>query len=140
MFWQGWEGEALAAFSYQLLKSHNLSAPATILSDKRIRAFNGWGKCESGADGSKAAKNNPCGTSQKMPGSKDFNSAGVQNYLTRFDGIRAMALMLNQPNMLSIRAALVTEPFSLKGFADAVIASPWGTDKACLYSVYGLKQ
>jgi hypothetical protein len=138
MFWEGWEGEGLTAFAYEA-KKLGYTVPIQILSNERVKAFNGWGKCESGADGTKAAKNNPCGTSLKMPGSTTFNNAGVQNYLSRYDGIQAMARMLCQQNMIAIRRAILAQPFNLKNFATAVSTSPWGTGYECLKNVYGLK-
>jgi hypothetical protein len=139
MFWKGWEGEALAAFGYRMM-SMGIGTPTGLLGDGHVTAFTGWGKCESGADGTKGAANNPCGTTLKMPGSTAFNSAGVQNYAARWDGIRAMAAMLSQQNMAPIREALLEQPISLQHFADAVAKeSPWGTGYSCLQSVYGLK-
>lgn len=52
------------------------------------------------------AKNNPMNTTQKMPGSTNFNSVGVQNYPTAAEGIAALRMTITNGRYSGIVSAL----------------------------------
>lgn len=53
-----------------------------------------------------SAKNNPFATTEKMPGSTQFNSVGVQNYANAADGVAANVKTLTNGRYNSIISAL----------------------------------
>ena len=53
-----------------------------------------WEEMESGAEDFSPANFNPLNTTQRMPGSTNFNSAGVQNFPNYEEGIQANEIVL----------------------------------------------
>lgn len=92
-----------------------------------------WQRAEGGD-----ARHNAFNTTQTWPGSTRYNSAGVQNYKSREDGVKATWHTLNNGYYPELLAALrnVKDPYVV---ADAIGKSPWGTNgytvKAVLHSM-----
>jgi hypothetical protein len=83
-----------------------------------------------------AAKNNLFNTTQKMPNSTTFNSAGVQNYATPEEGIAATikTLKYDGHGYGKIRRALrdnATATVIVRAFGE----SDWGTDLTIVLAV-----
>jgi hypothetical protein len=97
-----------------------IGAPYNAQTDMFLRA---WAQAEGSA-----ARNNPFATTQEMPGSTNFNSVGVQNYLTWQSGVEATVKTINNPDygyekfLAAIRAGV-----SARTMAFELSKSRWGT-------------
>lgn len=120
-------------FARQFLRA--IGAPRT---DRNLWAVVSWMQAEGST-----AKFNPLATTQKMPGSTDFNSVGVQNYGSFQQGVEATAKTLNYGadrriyGYKPIRRRLRHGAWALYTL-NAVEASIWGTGglaKRCLPGV-----
>lgn len=84
------------------------------------------------AEGSKWKWRNPLDDELPMPGSKRVNTTspghGVMAYVRWADGLHAAAFSLSGRDYPAIRAALAGGNDAQRG-ANAVAASPWGTEK-----------
>ena len=69
---------------------------------------------------------NPLATTRSWPGATDYNSAGVRNYPSVDAGLAATWLTIDLHYYAAVRDAL-QEWASVAEFAEAVVASPWGT-------------
>jgi len=81
-----------------------------------------WQAAEGGT-----AMHNPFNCTKKMAGSTDYNSIGVQNYVSKEQGIEATVAMIKQANMADIYTAMKNnaDPY----YTGVMIGdSPWGTD------------
>ncbi len=106
-------------FARRLLR--RLDAPAT---HHNLVALVTWMQ----AEGSDAAFN-PLATTRRMPGSSDFNSAGVQNYASAHDGVEATAATLHEVGHGYRRIVVALRSSApAKATIDAVGDSEWGTD------------
>lgn len=105
-----------------------------------FRAFGVWELAESGigrCDGTSSAsgggaKWNPYNTTKTWPNTTDFNSVGVKNYQTYYDGVNATVATLNLSPYAAIREAITTEFVGVQAILEAIGASPWGTSLAGL--------
>jgi len=84
------------------------------------------------------AKNNPTNTTLKLPGSTNYNSVGVQNYVSPEQGIEATVRTLKQHCCLyyKIRRRLRDNSSAtkiVKGFGE----SEWGTNLTLVLAVLG---
>jgi hypothetical protein len=87
-----------------------------------VYALLAWMKAEGGS-----AHFNPMNTTQKASGSTPYNSAGVQNYTSWNQGIQATVATLTNGSYGPVLAALRGDK-GAQAIAQAVGASPWGTD------------
>lgn len=82
------------------------------------------------------AKGNPLNTTQTMPGSTDFNSVGVQNFINPGEGIDATVKTLKQSRFDDIVHA-----FTANRPAAEIISiwgdSEWGTGKTLPLAIRG---
>lgn len=95
---------------------------------ENIRAVVSWEYAESGVPPS-AAMWNPLNTTQKMPGSTNFNYNGgypVQNYTSYVQGVQANAKVIHNGYYPNVVAAL-NAGNDAQAVVDAVVVSPWGT-------------
>lgn len=109
---------------------------------RALLAAGGWPqtRCNTGAvvaweraEGSNPAWHNLLDTTLREPGSRPVNSVGVQAYLTVQQGLAATIATLRGPPYGPIRAALAASTDAqgaseAQAVADAVAASPWGTE------------
>lgn len=105
-----------------------LAQAGFVITPDNLRAVVSWEYAESGVPPN-AAKFNPLNTTQKMPGSWDFNYNGgypVQNYPDYRTGIVANAKVIHNGYYPNVVAAL-TAGNDAQAVVDAVVASPWGT-------------
>ena len=79
-----------------------IGAPSTTAN---INSLAAWMRHEFGS-WPPSAKNNPFATTQKMPGSTQFNSVGVQNYASAADGVSANAQTITNGRYSGIVNAL----------------------------------
>jgi hypothetical protein len=82
-----------------------------------------------------AARFNPLATTWQLRGSTDFNSVGVQNFLSMGQGLKATVLTLQQDRFANIVDALNNG--TARAILAAVADSEWGTGDlalACLPS------
>ena len=96
-----------------------------------------WRQAEHGLYEKKpAAKNNPFNTTQPMPGATLLknNSAGVKNYKTPQDGIKATCDTLKNGKYEDILNGFKNNS-GLNKLKDAVSSSPWGTSYDLLSQV-----
>lgn len=120
----------MAAFgSWQREILRRLGAPPTATN---LRYLNAWQRAEGGS-----ARYNPLNTTQRMPGSSRYNTAGVQGYRDYLSGIDATMQTLRGPkgNYAPILAALHSGRATPAQFVSAVGGSRWGTDVNLLRSV-----
>ena len=103
-----------------LALANDLGNPAP--SPELLRFLDSWIQAEG-----TAAAYNPLATSQPMPGSSDFNSDHVQEYLSVEDGLKATVLTLqsNHPGYSNIAEGIRTN--DVQRAFDGLAASPWGT-------------
>lgn len=89
------------------------------------------------AEGGDAAFN-PFNTTLKMPGSTDYNSVHVQNYVSAEQGIEATAktLLENGHGYEEIRRRLIRNESATR-IVEAIGASDWGTDSTLALTVLG---
>lgn len=78
-----------------------------------------------------AARFNPLATTHQMKGSTDFNSAGVQDYTSLAQGLKATAWTLGLDYYTEIRRQLELAE-SAAAILEAVADSPWGTGDLAL--------
>src|SRR5207237_8354923 len=83
-----------------------------------------WQRYEGGT-----ALNNPLNTTQGYPGATNYNSVGVKNYRTPYDGIQATATTLRNGRYDAILSALRSgDPYA---YADKIAVAQairtWGT-------------
>jgi hypothetical protein len=71
--------------------------------------------------------NNPMNTTLPLPGSSDFNSAGVQAYTSLQQGMEATADTLNNGLYGSVKAVFARGGASLGDVESTIKASSWGT-------------
>jgi hypothetical protein len=90
-----------------------------------------WMQCE----GSRATFN-PLSSTLPMDGSTDFNSVGVQNYVSLEQGVKATAATLreDQPGYFEIRQAL-KHAHTARRIVKAVGNSAWGTSRGLMLDV-----
>ena len=79
-----------------------------------------------GAEGSNPAWHNPLDSTQPEPGSYAINSVGVQAYTSRQQGLAATVTTIRNGYYPDVLAALDAGQ-DAQAVADAVSASPWGT-------------
>lgn len=101
--------------------------------EHRVRAFAAWMQAEGNG-----GRFNPMNTTHTMPGSTDFNSVGVQNYVSLKQGAEAFKITLGYGaehhlygydkifHRLAVNA-------SAGNILDAVAASSWGTGEGALH-------
>ncbi len=87
-----------------------------------VGAVQAWEKAEN----SNPAWFNPLDTTQREPGSSPVNSVGVQAYSSWRDGFAATLATLHNGRYPAVLAALAAGS-NAQAVADAVAASPWGT-------------
>jgi len=100
-----------------------------------------WCAAESGAQGTGGGKNNPLGTAQKMEGSTNFNSAGVQNYANRRTGIEAHIMTIKAPEYSAILTELRKGNPDWAKLCSLIGNSRWGSSEKLLLQLckqYGL--
>lgn len=86
-----------------------------------------WAQSESGPPLSQGgAVWNPFNTTLALPGSTNFNSVGVKNYVTWQDGAHATAKTLSSKKYVKLTKAL-GDGTSAMDMAVALAATPWGT-------------
>ena len=90
------------------------------------------------AEGSYATWN-PWDTTYPLPGSTDFNTDGVQDYLSPLQGLCATALTLAYPDYAGILGDLQSGHFTAKQIVtrNAPKFDEWGTGSASLLAVLG---
>jgi hypothetical protein len=91
-----------------------------------LGAIEAWESAEGGQWENSAAFN-PLNTTQPEPGSWTINSGGVRAYVSWQQGFRATLTTLSYADYSGIRAALSAGD-NAQAVADAVAASPWGTE------------
>lgn len=91
-----------------------------------IGAVAAWEAAEGGAWNDAAAAN-PLNTTQPEPGSWPVNSAGVQGYPSWAEGLDANLTAITNGLYGGVLSALAAGG-SAQAVADAVAASPWGTE------------
>lgn len=82
---------------------HNIGNPSP--SAVCVNFVHAWEEMESGAEDFSPANWNPLNTTQRMPGSTNFNSAGVQNFTDYNEGIQANSIVLRNglyPTLLHV--------------------------------------
>jgi hypothetical protein len=84
-----------------------------------------WEQAE-GGNWNNSAAHNPLNTTMPERGSSSINSAGVQSYPSWRKGLTATVATLNNGNYPRVIAALQAGT-NASAAADAVAASPWGT-------------
>jgi|HubBroStandDraft_4_1064222.scaffolds.fasta_scaffold00006_160 hypothetical protein len=109
--WNGWETSVLGQLGY----------PETTAN---IEFLDAWQKYEGGT-----AAYNPLNTTWKMPGSTNYNSAGVQNYLSASQGTQATVRTLNDGYYPHVLAALKSGSPCEYANRSGLVAdiSTWGT-------------
>jgi hypothetical protein len=110
-----------AQFAHDLLGA--LRMPDT---PENVRAVTAW----AAAEGTRAA-NNPLATTHSMPGATSFNSVGVKNYSSYWEGIAATVATLRNGRYDAVLAALSRGDDAV-AVGRAVAASPWGTGTGVL--------
>ena len=103
-----------------------------------------WCAAESGADGSGGGRYNPLGTTLELPGSTPLagNTAGVQNYRSRLDGVHAHIATLGATEYRPILTELRKGNPDYTRVCNLIGASRWGTDAGLLLRLckqYGLE-
>lgn len=77
------------------------------------------------------AKNNPCDTTLPMPGSTDYNSVGVQDYVSPSQGVAATASTVSEPRyataMRRMRGPILDPIAHAEGFLSDLSAAGWGS-------------
>lgn len=94
---------------------------------ENVRAVVAWERAE-GGHWTNDARYNPLNTTQRMPGSRTVNAAGVQAYRTWGDGLRATVITLENGRYGGVLSVLRAGGCALC-VAEAVGASPWGTGR-----------
>jgi hypothetical protein len=105
-----------------------LDAAVLPVTAENVRAVVSWIRAESG-DPPNAARFNPLNTTERMPGSWNYNYNGgypVQNYGDYQTGIRANAIVLRNGRYPQVVAAL-QRGNDAEAVINAVVVSPWGT-------------
>lgn len=88
------------------------------------RAWAAWMQAEGGG-----ARNNPMNTTLRMPGSTNYNSVGVQHYVSPEQGVEAMAKTLREKgHRYEEVRRLINRNGSATSILEAVGDSEWGTD------------
>jgi hypothetical protein len=88
-----------------------------------------WQECEGGT-----AAFNPLNTTERVPGSTDYNSAGVQNFPDEISGLAATLLTIRLHPYAIIRHSLARRDLSAQQMV-ALCASSirvWGTNPECI--------
>jgi hypothetical protein len=109
-----------AQWATDLLKAIGNSNPSI----KTIYWVVGWTDYESSAGG---AAYNLLNTTQRMPGSWDFNSVGVQNFTSYSQGIQANAIVLENGYYPTLLVALQSNDLSSLASPPASIQNELGT-------------
>jgi hypothetical protein len=115
---------------WQYLVLYLVGAP---LNEHNAKFLDGWHRAEGGR-----ARFNPLNTTQPWPGATNFNSAGVKSYKTRRNGVDATVKTLKNGNYNKILRLLRKGNAGFRDLADAVDASPWGTDGSVIKQVLGV--
>lgn len=113
-------GHNPVTWAYDWLRAIN--APVTLAN---LQLVYSWERMESGGGGGMF---NPLNTVLPWPGSTDYNSVGVQEYLSYEDGLGASVQVIHEPQYTDIYASLRLGN-DINRTADAIIASVWGTTK-----------
>ena len=100
-----------------------LGMPVT---SENVKAMNAWAQAEG-----TQARFNPIATTQRMPGTTNFNSVGVKNYSSYEDGVDATVTTLTNGRYANILSALRGGNDAV-AVARAVADSPWGTHDGVL--------
>ena len=82
---------------------------------------------------------NPLATTQREPGSTNFNGAHVQNYLSQGEGLAATVQTLRNGYYPEVIAHLADPNSTAENICGAVAASPWGTGRLALEMVAQVK-
>lgn len=116
MKFHGWDTRLLGA----------LGVPVATPQLEFLRA---WQACEGGT-----ARFNPLNTTEPVPGSTRYNSAGVRNYLDANMGIAATLLTLRLDYYARLRRALNTHGIDSRQIAveAARDVAMWGTNPDCI--------
>lgn len=85
------------------------------------------------------AENNPLATTQPEPGTSDFNYAHVKNYPTFNEGVAATIQTLTNGFYPTVLAYLHDPNSTADQILNAVAASPWGTGRAGLNALAGVR-
>lgn len=91
-----------------------------------------WAECEGGT-----ARYNPLNTTLRLPGSTHYNSAGVQHYEDRLQGLAATLLTLRLGYYQELRRALDKPRIGALRILQLSESSirTWGTNPACIQRV-----
>jgi hypothetical protein len=121
MTWPGWEHELLGALGISPTRS-------------RLSFLRAWARCEGGR-----AHFNPLNTTFELAGSRRYNSAGVQSYLDRYQGLAATLLTLRLDYYRELLYALRTPGLSAAAIAEQshTALATWGTGSRCIRSIVG---
>lgn len=98
-----------------------LEALGAPVSQENLKFLYAWRQAEG-----KAGKYNPFNTTHKMPGSTDFNSVGVKNYLTLEDGFTATIKTLKNGRYNCIVDGLIND-IGAENIAKCESLKTWGT-------------
>jgi len=122
----------VSAFTgWQYIVLYLMNAP---INEHNAKFLDAWHRAESGK-----ARFNPLNTTQSWPGATNYNTAGVKGYKMRRHGIDATVKTLKNGRYNKILKLLREGDADFGDLADAVDASPWGTDGSVIMSVLGVK-
>lgn len=104
-----------------------LYALGVVPTDARLAFLHAWQALEGGT-----ARNNPFNTTLRLPGSWNYNRAGVQNYVDALQGLSATLLTIRLDYYVGVRAALSAPHLSAVQIATRAASSldKWGTGGA----------
>lgn len=116
MTFAGWEARVLGGLGVAVTR-------------ERVRFLAAWSTCEGGS-----ARNNPLNTTERVPGSTRYNSAGVQHFPDAISGTAATLLTLRLPAYSDLRHALAANGWPALEIAKASVGAirTWGTDPSCV--------
>ena len=116
MIWPGWEHQLLSAMGRASTKP-------------RVEFLRAWADCEGGS-----ARFNPLNTTLRVPGSSSYNSAGVQHYEDRLQGLAATLLTIRLSHYAGVRDALGRRGIGSRRILQLSESGirTWGTNPACI--------
>jgi len=111
-----------------------LQAMGIVPTNSRLDFLAAWAQAEGGT-----ARFNPLNTTEKVPGSKAYNSAGVQHYSDALQGIAATLLTLRLHYYDRLRAALAADGISALEILSRSTSDvrTWGTNPNTIRRVLG---
>ena len=105
------------------------------LAHQNMRYLDAWQKAEGGTAG-----NNPLNTTYDLPGSTDYNTVGVKNYMSAIEGICAQAITLARNSAyLGLWKDMQAGTYSAEDIVNRnrPAISTWGTDPDLILKVLG---